>query len=83
MHFKYKKAKEKLAALEKKLDELKIDWRGSVEYRHMNMHQEPYDMERSTPEIEVMQVQREGMLLQSLKDSYRSSINYRDSRREQ
>ena len=54
-------------ALEKKLDELKIDWRGSVEYRLMNMPIE----------------QKEEILLQSLKDGYRSSINYRDSRREQ
>ena len=52
---------------EKKLDELKIDWRGSVEYRLMNMPTE----------------QKEEILLQSLKDGYRSSINYRDSRREQ
>ncbi len=54
-------------ALEKKLDELKIDWRGSVEYRLMNMPTE----------------QKEEILLQNLKDGYRSSINYRDSRREQ
>lgn len=53
-------------ALEKKLDELKIDWRGTVEYRLMNMPT----------------AQKEEILLQNLKDSYRSSINYRDSRRE-
>ena len=54
-------------SLEKKLDELKMDWRGSVEYRVTNMNEVP----------------NEEILLQSLRESYRSSINYRDSRREQ
>ena len=59
--------------LEKKLDELKTDWRGSVEYRLINTY----------PQEDGGQEQKEKNLLQSLKDSYRGSIDYRDSRREQ
>ena len=82
-------------ALEKKLDELKIDWRGSVEYRVINIHPKangpesvglqggvlgaPYEMSEEV----TKKVSNEEILLQSLKESYRSSINYRDSRREQ
>ena len=81
-------------ALEKKLDELKIDWRGSVEYRVINIHPKangpesvglqggvlgaPYEMSEEV----TKKVSNEEILLQSLKESYRSSINYRDSRRE-